>query len=70
MRSQKGLYRSELESAKPIIDYFVRKRKRKRENSLKNFVMSSCYVSCIMYTTKTKRCFVRPKHRILWHWGL
>ena len=37
-----------LKPANPIIDYFVPKRKRKREISLKKFVMFSCYVFCIM----------------------
>lgn len=48
MQNQEGACRPELESANHIIDYFFRKRKRKRENSLKNFVMSSYYVFYIM----------------------
>ena len=48
MRNLEEAFRSELKPAKSIIDYFARKRKRKREISLKNFVMSSCYVPCIM----------------------
>ena len=70
MCNQKMVCLRERESANLIIDYFARKRKRKRENSLKKSVMSSCYVSYIMLTVRTRRRIIPSKHRILWHWVL
>ena len=65
--------RAGLPTPKPaefIIYYFARKRKRKRENSLKIFVMSSCYVPCIMLTYGTPQCVLQTRHRILCCFGL